>query len=152
MHAKPGLRVVLKWKIFRPDSVIATVIQFRVMLAGGLTQNGGRNHMRKLGCIGLAVILLIGAYAAFYFSSVGRHIRFYGDAEEIVNEFVVPFRTEMADDHTSIESLLSLPKYDVLKNRVIPPDRDNNEVVRFHMNEMFEIGLQADGSILWHTD
>ena len=23
MHAKSGLRVVLKWKIFRPDSVIA---------------------------------------------------------------------------------------------------------------------------------
>ena len=26
MHAKSGLRVVLKWKIFRPDSVIAAVI------------------------------------------------------------------------------------------------------------------------------
>ena len=23
MHAKSGLRVILKWKIFRPDSVIA---------------------------------------------------------------------------------------------------------------------------------
>ena len=28
MHAKSGLRVVLKWKIFRPDSVIAAVITF----------------------------------------------------------------------------------------------------------------------------
>ena len=27
MHAKSGLRVVLKWKIFRPDSVIADVIR-----------------------------------------------------------------------------------------------------------------------------
>ena len=26
MHAKSGLRVVLKWKIYRPDSVIADVI------------------------------------------------------------------------------------------------------------------------------
>lgn len=26
MHAKAGLRVVLKWKIFRPDSVIFNVI------------------------------------------------------------------------------------------------------------------------------
>jgi len=26
MHAKSGLRVVLKWMIFRPDSVIADVI------------------------------------------------------------------------------------------------------------------------------
>jgi hypothetical protein len=26
MHAKSGLRVVLKWKIYRPDSVIAAVI------------------------------------------------------------------------------------------------------------------------------
>ena len=26
MHTKPDLRVVLKWKIFRPDSVIAAVI------------------------------------------------------------------------------------------------------------------------------
>ena len=28
MHAKSGLRVVLKWKIYRPDSVIAAVIRF----------------------------------------------------------------------------------------------------------------------------
>ena len=27
MHAKSGLRVVLKWEIFRPDSVIAAVIR-----------------------------------------------------------------------------------------------------------------------------
>ena len=27
MHAKSGLRVVLKWKIYRPDSVIAAVIR-----------------------------------------------------------------------------------------------------------------------------
>ena len=26
MHAKSGLRVVLKWKIYRPDSVIAAVV------------------------------------------------------------------------------------------------------------------------------
>ena len=28
MHAKSGLRVVLKWKIYRPDWVVATVITF----------------------------------------------------------------------------------------------------------------------------
>lgn len=27
MHAKSGLRVVLNWKIYRPDSVIPAVIQ-----------------------------------------------------------------------------------------------------------------------------
>ena len=30
MHAKPDLRVVLKWKIIRPGSVIADVIQIEV--------------------------------------------------------------------------------------------------------------------------
>ena len=30
MHAKSGLRVFLKWKIYRPDSVIAEVIQTEV--------------------------------------------------------------------------------------------------------------------------
>ena len=30
MHAKSGLRVVLKWKICRPDSVIAAVIRLRL--------------------------------------------------------------------------------------------------------------------------
>ena len=30
MHAKSGLRVVLKWKIYRPDSVIAAVIQLKM--------------------------------------------------------------------------------------------------------------------------
>ena len=29
MHAKSGLRVVLKWKIYRPDSVIVDVITLR---------------------------------------------------------------------------------------------------------------------------
>ena len=29
MHAKSGLRVVLKWKVFRPDSVIVAVITLR---------------------------------------------------------------------------------------------------------------------------
>ena len=31
MHAKSGLRVVLKWKIYRPDSVIADVIPLKQM-------------------------------------------------------------------------------------------------------------------------
>ena len=30
MHAKPDLRVVLKWKIFRPDSVIADVMSLNM--------------------------------------------------------------------------------------------------------------------------
>ena len=30
MHAKSGLRVVLEWKIYRPDSVIAAVIRLEV--------------------------------------------------------------------------------------------------------------------------
>ena len=29
MHAKSGLRVVLEWKIYRPDSVIADVIPLK---------------------------------------------------------------------------------------------------------------------------
>ena len=32
MHAKAGLRVVLKWKIYRPDSVIAAVIPLKDLL------------------------------------------------------------------------------------------------------------------------
>ena len=31
MHAKSGLRVLLKWKIYRPDSVIAAVIRLNRM-------------------------------------------------------------------------------------------------------------------------
>ena len=32
MHAKSGLRVVLNWKIYRPDSVIVAVITLHVLL------------------------------------------------------------------------------------------------------------------------
>ena len=32
MHAKSGLRVVLKWKIYRPDSVITAVIRLDAQL------------------------------------------------------------------------------------------------------------------------
>jgi hypothetical protein len=38
MHAKSGLRVVLKWKIYRPDSVIAAVIPLEQNLMSLLTQ------------------------------------------------------------------------------------------------------------------
>ena len=34
MHAKSGLRVVLKWEIFRPDSVIAAVIRLVLVSTG----------------------------------------------------------------------------------------------------------------------
>ena len=37
MHAKSGLRVVLEWKIYRPDSVIADVIPFESVLVGRVT-------------------------------------------------------------------------------------------------------------------
>ena len=38
MHAKSGLRVVLEWKIYRPDSVIAAVITLkRVVGATSIT-------------------------------------------------------------------------------------------------------------------
>ena len=30
MHAKPGLRVFLKWKIYRPGSVITAVIRLKL--------------------------------------------------------------------------------------------------------------------------
>ena len=39
MHAKSGLRVVLKWKIYRPDSVIAVVITLNKSQALNLDQN-----------------------------------------------------------------------------------------------------------------
>ena len=29
MHAKSGLRVFLKWKVYRPDSVIAAVMRLK---------------------------------------------------------------------------------------------------------------------------
>ena len=35
MHAKSGLRVVLKWQICRPDSVIADVIRLGTLFERG---------------------------------------------------------------------------------------------------------------------
>ena len=32
MHAKSGLRVLLEWKIYRPDSVIADVMSLKLSL------------------------------------------------------------------------------------------------------------------------
>ena len=36
MHAKSGLRVVLEWKIYRPDSVIADVIRLGMLALGSI--------------------------------------------------------------------------------------------------------------------
>ena len=50
MHAKSGLRVVLKWKIYRPDSVIIAVIPLESM----------KFSLKQL----LAVITLVGVALA----------------------------------------------------------------------------------------
>ena len=94
----------------------------------------------------------MGGYFGFYLSPIGRHIRHYGPAEQLVDDLVVPLRNDLLDGEDSIDSLLNLPKYRELKNRVIAPDTHIDEIVRFKMDEMFEIGLDADGSIRWHKN
>ena len=43
LHAKSGLRVVLEWKIYRPDSVIAAVITLNQAYL-----HLPRNHLSKI--------------------------------------------------------------------------------------------------------
>ena len=112
----------------------------------------GNTRRPTLGCIAVALLTALGFYLAFYFSPLGQHLRYYGPAEEIVNELVMPLRNDLLDGDVCVDALLDMPKYSELRNRVIAPVADSGEIVRFHMNEMFEIGLHADGSIIWHKN
>ena len=99
----------------------------------------------------LVLIIAIGL-ASFYFSPFGRHIRYYGEAEDIVNEFILPFRNDLADQATTIESLLESPEYAELDQRVMKNvELENDEMVRFTINEMFDVGVMKDGGIHWHV-
>ena len=72
MHAKSGLRVVLKWKIFRPDSVIAAVIPLWSVLADfRMVYLAGLNPLD--GILKLAVARSRKPYFANY--EVVRHLR-----------------------------------------------------------------------------
>ena len=114
------------------------------------TRTGKRS--RGIGCFGLGALAVVTGCLAFWFSPIGRHLRYYGPAEVIVDELVVPFRGDFLSGGMSVDQLLALPKYHELRDRMIPPDIANEEIARFHMNSMFEIGMQADGSIHWHQD
>ena len=43
MHAKSGLRVVLEWEIYRPDSVIADVIRLNREFSGKTERHATNN-------------------------------------------------------------------------------------------------------------
>lgn len=66
MHAKPGLRVALKWKIFRPDSVFAAVITLNSL-------QKPYTHMIKFS---LKTILAIVAFSALLSAMVASQLWF----------------------------------------------------------------------------
>ena len=113
------------------------------------TESPQKNN--ALGCAVALAVFIIVAWACLCFSPFGRFVRSYGEAEDVVNELVIPFRYEIIDG-VEAGSLLERPEYSGLKKRAIPPDLETGEVARFHINEMFEIGVTPDGMIRWHQD
>lgn len=107
--------------------------------------------IRKIGCAGTAAVLLILACTAFYFSSIGRHLRFYGEAEQIVDEMIIPFRNELLQSKGTPQTLINLPHYAELKQRATTTELGDGECIRFHINDMFDIGVMDDGGINWHV-
>ena len=105
-----------------------------------------------LGCAAALAASILVVWALLYFSYFGRFTRSYGEAERVVDELIVPFRCEVGEPGVTVESLLALPKFADLEHRAIPPDNDVGEIARFHINDMFEIGVMPDGTIQWHQN
>ncbi len=55
MHAKSGLRVLLKWKVFRPDSVIAAVIPIEMNVSQIVIN--GKQYPLDLDCSGVSATI-----------------------------------------------------------------------------------------------
>ena len=111
-----------------------------------------RSSKSAVGCAAALVASVLVVWAVLYFSYFGRFTRSYGEAEKVVDELIVPFRCEIVEPGVTVDSLLALPKFAGLKHRAVQPDNDAGEVARFHINNMFEIGVMPDGTIQWHQD
>ena len=73
MHAKSGLRVVLEWKIYRPDSVIADVITLpanaiRRHIAATVcrTSSTRTTYVLQVDTFGVCALLLVWQFLAVY--------------------------------------------------------------------------------------
>lgn len=107
-------------------------------------------RIRFIGCVSVAVIVFALVCTVLYLSPGGRFLRYYGEAEQIVNEVIIPFRNEMAELQTEPRQLLKLTKYSELKHRVLETELENGELIRFRINDMFDIGVGDDGAIIWY--
>ena len=82
-----------------------------------------------------------------------RHMKFYSPAEQMVGDLILPFSMELrTNEGVSIDELLQASKYKSLKDRVMNVDLNDRERIRFHVNEMFDIGVIEDGSIQWYVN
>ena len=106
---------------------------------------------RNLGCLAVFVLILLAGWATIGFGPIGQQIRAFGEAEQIVNDFVVPFKNELTDEGATATALLNLPRYAELKKREIAPNTEEGELVRFHINDTHEIGVTSDYLIIWHV-
>ena len=79
-------------------------------------------------------------------------MRYYGEAESFV-ERVLVLRNELkTDGHRVLRQILDSPEFLDLRKREMKIDLDVGELVRFQVNEMFDIGLEKDGAITWHSN
>ena len=104
----------------------------------------------------IVTLLLLGlAITVFRFSpayGTFRFMRYYGEAESFV-ERVLVLRNELkTDGHRVLRQILDSPEFLDLRKREMKIDLDVGELVRFQVNEMFDIGLEKDGAITWHSN
>ena len=103
----------------------------------------------------IVFILLVIGCGWTYFGPIGTFVRKYGEAEPFVDELVVPFKnaitsTQNPDIESVVNELLLLDQYKVLKESKMDVELQEDELIRFHINEMFDVGVSKDGGILWH--
>ena len=102
-----------------------------------------------------AILILCLAVAVFRVSPAYRVVRFtfyYGEAEAFV-ERVLVLRNEMLESEPhDLRALLDSPKFIDLKQCEMAIELNDPELVRFHVNDMFDIGLEKGGGILWHSN
>ena len=118
-----------------------------------MTQSNPDNRGSCVLLIGVVAGILLALTYAPPVRNFFRHMKYYGPAEQMVDDLILPFSMELrTDENASIDELLQSSRYKSLKGRVMDIELNDRERIRFHVNEMFDIGVIEDGSIQWYVN
>jgi len=100
----------------------------------------------------LFVILIFIAFRFTPAYKVYRHLQYWGDAEATVEEIRrLVFQVDSINE-SSIRAKQATDEFSHLRELEVKLPLHSDELIWFRANEMFTVGLESSGRVLWMTD